>query len=177
VQRLIAIIDFISERLGRTIAWIAMVMVLVMVSIVVLRYLFQYGSIAMQESIMYMNAAVFALGAGYTLKVQGHVRVDIFFSRQSARRRALIDLTGTAVFLIPSMLAIIWLSWDYVSLSWRLREASPESSGLPYVYLLKTAILVLPALLLLQGVAELLRNWQQWRGSEDANADSSREAQ
>lgn len=176
MQRLIAIIDSISERLGRTIAWIAMAMVLVMVSIVVLRYLFQYGSIAMQESIMYMNAAVFALGAGYTLKVQGHVRVDIFFSRQSTRRRALIDLTGTAVFLIPSMLAIIWLSWDYVSLSWRLREASPESSGLPYVYLLKTAILLLPALLLLQGVAELLRNWQQWRSSEDTNADSSREA-
>ena len=168
MQRFVDLIDRLSHRLGRAVAWVSLLMVLVMVSIVILRYLFQFGSIAMQESIMYMNALIFALGAAYTLKEQGHVRVDILYSRQSPRRRALIDLLGTALFLLPSMAAIIWLSWDYVGLSWRLREASPESSGLPFVYLLKSAILVLAALLFVQGIAELLRNWQRWRSEGGA---------
>lgn len=168
MQRIANYIDRLSDWLGRGVAWVALAMVLMMVSIVILRYLFQFGSIAMQESIMYMNALIFALGAGYTLKEKGHVRVDIFYSRQAPQRRALIDLLGSALFLIPSMLAIIWLSWDYVGLSWRLREASPESSGLPFVYLLKSAILVLAILLLVQGVAELIKNWQSWRGKEES---------
>lgn len=163
MQRIIKFIDGLNHRLGRAVAWVSLLMVLVMVSIVILRYLFQFGAIAMQESIMYMNALIFALGAGYTLKEQGHVRVDILYSRLSSHRRALIDLLGTLLFLLPSMAAIIWLSWDYVGLSWRLREASPESSGLPFVYLLKSAILLLAALLFLQGIAELFRNWQRWR--------------
>ncbi len=175
MQALVKLIDRFSEILGRSVAWVALAMVLMMVSIVVLRYLFQFGSIAMQESIMYMNALVFALGAGYTLKEQGHVRVDILYSKQPASRRALIDLSGSVLFLIPSMLAILWLSWDYVSLSWRLREASPESSGLPFVYLLKSAILVLALLLLVQGIAELLKSWQQWRGV--GAADSGQEGE
>lgn len=167
MQRIAAVIDRLNHWLGRGVAWVALLMVLVMVSIVILRYLFQFGSIAMQESIMYMNALIFALGAGYTLKEQGHVRVDIFYSRQSPTRRALIDLCGTLLFLLPSMATIIWLSWDYVGLSWRLREASPESSGLPFVYLLKSAILLLAALLFLQGISELIKNWQRWRGKDD----------
>lgn len=168
MQRIANYIDRLSDWLGRSVAWVALAMVLMMVSIVILRYLFQFGSIAMQESIMYMNALIFALGAGYTLKEKGHVRVDIFYSRLPQSRRALIDLLGTLVFLIPSMLAIIWLSWDYVGLSWRLREASPESSGLPFVYLLKSAILLLAVLLLIQGVAELIKNWQRWRSKDEA---------
>jgi len=168
MQRIANYIDRLSDWLGRSVAWLALAMVLMMVSVVILRYLFQFGSIAMQESIMYMNALIFALGAGYTLKERGHVRVDIFYSRLPQSRRALIDLLGTLVFLIPSMLAIIWLSWDYVGLSWRLREASPESSGLPFVYLLKSAILLLAVLLLIQGVAELIKNWQCWRSKDEA---------
>ena len=167
MQRIIDFIDSLSHRLGRAVAWVSLLMVLVMVSIVILRYLFQFGSIAMQESIMYMNAVIFSIGAAYTLKEQGHVRVDILYSRQSPQRRALIDLLGSALFLLPSMTAILWLSWDYVGLSWRMREASPESSGLPYVYLLKSAILVLAALMLIQGIAELLRNWQLIRNQGD----------
>lgn len=168
MQRIANYIDRFSDWLGRSVAWVALAMVLMMVSIVILRYLFAFGSIAMQESIMYMNALIFALGAGYTLKEKGHVRVDILYSRLPLPRRALIDLLGTVLFLIPSMLAILWLSWDYVSLSWRLREASPESSGLPFVYLLKSAILLLATLLLVQAVAELIRNWHRWRGKEEA---------
>ena len=128
-----------------------------MATIVVLRYVFQIGSIALQESIIYINALIFTFGVGFTLKEQGHVRVDIFYSRLSHTQRAWIDLCGTLLLLVPSALFIIWVSWDYVSISWQIREGSAESSGLPYVYLLKSAILLLPALLLLQGVSEILK--------------------
>ena len=132
-------------------------MVIVMATIVVLRYVFQIGSIALQESVIYINALIFTFGVGYTLKEQGHVRVDIFYSRLSHRQRAWVDLCGTLLLLVPSAVFIIWVSWDYVSISWQIREGSAESSGLPYVYLIKSAILILPGLLLLQGISEILK--------------------
>jgi len=167
MNRIAQLIDRFSDSLGRTVAWASLVMVLLMVSIVVLRYLFQFGSIAMQESVMYINALIFVLGAGYTLKEQGHVRVDVLYSKLTESRRGLIDLCGTLLLLLPSMAAIIWLSWDYVALSWRLREGSAESSGLPFVYLLKSGILLLALLMLLQGVAELIKSWRRWRAESD----------
>ena len=132
-------------------------MVLVMGLIVLLRYVFQIGSIALQESVIYLNAMIFTLGAAYTLKEQGHVRVDVFYNRVSPNARALIDLLGTVVFLGLTAGFIIWASWDYVAISWRIREGSAESSGLPFVYLLKTSLVLLPLLLIVQGVAEALK--------------------
>jgi len=163
MDRLSNAIDRFTDRLGRAVAWLALAMVLLMVSIVVLRYFFQVGSIAMQEAVMYLNAAVFTLGVAYTLKEQGHVRVDIFYSRLSPRQRGLVDLLGGLLFLLPSMLCIVWLSWDYVALSWRIREGSAEASGLPFVYVLKSGLLILAVLLLVQGVAELIKDWRRWR--------------
>lgn len=129
-----------------------------MAVIVVLRYVFQLGSIALQESVIYINALIFTFGVAYTLKEQGHVRVDIFYSRLNEKARAWIDLTGSLLFLIPSACFIVWMSWDYVAVSWRIREGSAESSGLPFVYLLKTALIVLPSLLLLQGISEIAKS-------------------
>ena len=160
MQSFIRIVDKLNDRLGRSFAWLALLMVLVMGLIVVLRYVFQIGSIALQESVMYLNALIFTMGAAYTLKEQGHVRVDVFYNRCSARTQKLIDMAGSLFFLIVSCGFIIWASWDYVSISWRIREGSAESSGLPLVYLLKTCILLLPLLLILQGMAELLKAWQ-----------------
>ena len=158
MEKLSLFIDRLSNRLGHTFAWFTLIMVIVMAVIVVLRYVFQIGSIALQESVIYINALIFTFGVAYTLKEQGHVRVDIFYNRLEGRQRAWVDLFGTLLFLIPSTGFIIWVSWDYVSVSWRIREGSAETSGLPYVFLLKTAILVLPALLLLQGVSELFKS-------------------
>ncbi len=157
MEKLSLLIDDLSNRLGRLFSWLTLVMVIAMGLIVVLRYVFQIGSIALQESIIYLNALIFTFGVAYTLKEQGHVRVDIFYSRLSERRRAWIDLGGTLLLLVPSALFIIWISWDYVSVSWQIREGSAETSGLPFVYLLKSAILILPSLLLLQGVSEILK--------------------
>ena len=157
-QRSLEIIDLITDVLGRILSWLTVGKVLVMVSIVVLRYAFAYGNISLQESIMYLNALMFTFGAAYTLKQQGHVRVDVFYGRLSVRHRAMVDIAGILLFLYPSMFFIIYLSWDYVALSWRIREASAETSGLPLVYLLKTCIILMPAMVIWQGTAELLRN-------------------
>ena len=135
--------------------WLASVLVLVTAIVVLLRYAFQAGSIALQESLIYINALLFTLGAAHTLKHDGHVRVDIFYSRMSGRNRALVDLVGTLLLLFPLCGFILWTSWDYVSLSWQIRERSAETSGLPFVYLLKTTILLLAGFLLWQGCAEL----------------------
>ena len=168
MNRIAQLIDRFSDSLGRTVAWASLVMVLLMVSIVVLRYLFQFGSIAMQESVMYINALIFTLGAAYTLKAQGHVRVDVFYNHLSPRSRNLVDSIGVVAFLFTSVGFVIWASWDYVAVSWRIREGSPESSGLPFVYLLKSCLLLLPALLAIQGVAEL---WKSVRGIRSRQDD------
>ena len=161
MKNLIRLIDTLNESLGRWISWLALAMVLVMGLIVVLRYAFQVGSIALQESVMYLSALIFTFGASYTLKQQGHVRVDVFYNRLSPRARGLIDLLGTGIFLSLTAGFIIWASWDYVAVSWRIREGSAESSGLPYVYLLKASLLVLPLLLIIQGIAEAMKSLQQ----------------
>ena len=158
MKKLSHIIDGLSNLLGRIFSWLTLTMVIVMAAIVVLRYVFQIGSIALQESIIYINALIFTFGVAYTLKEQGHVRVDIFYSRLNEKKRAWVDLFGSLLFLVPSTCFIIWISWDYVAVSWRIREGSAESSGLPFVYFLKAVILVLPALLLLQGISEIVKS-------------------
>ena len=157
-RRIAAGIDALSEAIGRAAAWLSLLLVVVMITIVVLRYGLQMGSVALQESVMYINGALFVFGAGYTLKAQRHVRVDIFYSRLSVRGKAMVDCAGALLFLLPAVGFIFFISWDYVALAWRIREGSPETSGLPLVYLLKSLILVLAALLALQGIAELSKS-------------------
>ena len=176
-HRLAAAIDNVAERLGRAAAWLSFVLVLVVGVIVVLRYGFQLGSIALQESVMYINGTLFVLGAGYTLKAQGHVRVDVFYSRFSPRGRALVDSLGALLFLLPAAFFIAWISWDYVAVAWRIREGSPEASGLPFVYLLKTLLVVLPVLLAVQGVSELIKSLRIAFGSSSPHNEAQNEAE
>lgn len=163
LDKTINIIDGITARLGVYGSWLAFLMVLVMVLIVVLRYVFQVGSIALQESVMYINALIFTLGVAYTLKEQAHVRVDVFYNRISQESQALIDMLGSVLFLSLTAGFILWASWDYVAVSWRIREGSAESSGLPFVYLLKTCILLIPSLLFFQGLAEFLKALKRFK--------------
>ena len=151
-------IDCFTEVLGRIAAWCAVAMVLVTCYIVVSRYAFNSGSIAIQESVIYLNALLFILTAGFTLKHNGHVRVDVFYSKASERYRHMADLIGTVLLLLPVCIFIFLYSWDYVMAAWRTGEQSRDPGGLPWVYLLKTLILVLSTVLVVQGVAELLRN-------------------
>lgn len=165
----IAGIDRCTEIIGRTAALSSVLMVLVTSYIVITRYVFNEGSIAVQESVIYFNALLFMLTAGYTLKHNGHVRVDIFYSRASEKYRAWADLLGSLLLLMPVNIFIFTYSWNYVMNSWAIQEQSGEPGGLPYVYLLKTLILVLCALLLFQGLAEILRNLVKlYTGQADA---------
>ncbi len=126
--------------------------------VVLLRYLFNSGSIAMQESALYLHATLFMLGAAWTLKIDGHVRVDVLYRHFNARGKAAADLFGTLVFLLPTCGFLLWISLDYVEAAWRVHEASPEAGGLPFVYLLKTLIPVTALLLIVQGISQLLRH-------------------
>ena len=151
-------IDKFTEITGKLVSWLALAMMVVTCLVVFLRYVLVSSSIAINESITYFHATLFMLGIAFTLKHGGHVRVDIFYRGLSARTRCWIDLLGGLLFLIPLSLLILILSWDYVTASWAIRESSKESQGLPWVYLLKTLLLIMPITLLLQGIAEILRN-------------------
>jgi TRAP-type mannitol/chloroaromatic compound transport system permease small subunit len=147
-----------SELTGATIAWLTILMVLCTFIVVVLRYAFDLGWIALQESITWMHAAVFMLGAAYTLKEDEHVRVDIFYRRMPGRRKAIVDLIGTLVFLLPVSIFLAIASWDYVATSWSIQESSREAGGLPYPFvpILKSLIPATAAFLILQAAANLI---------------------
>ena len=134
-------------------------MVVVTCAVVTARYLFNFGSIGLQESVMYMHGAVFMLGIAFTLKEQGHVRVDVLYEKFPPRVKVCIDIAGHLLFLIPFSIFILWTSLEYVSFSWSLRESSGQPGGLSGVYLIKGLIPAMAFLLLLQGISEILKGF------------------
>ncbi len=151
-------IDRFTHYSGRIVAWLTLAVMGLTCSVVVMRYYLQTGSIALQESVNYLHASVFMLAIAYTLQRGGHVRVDIFYRNLSRTGQAWIDTLGGLLFLLPLCGVMLWLNWDYVVNSWTVKEVSSESSGLPWVYLLKTLMLIMPVTLLLQGIAETIKN-------------------
>jgi TRAP-type mannitol/chloroaromatic compound transport system permease small subunit len=146
-------VDRLNERSGRAAAWLTLATALVCALVVLLRYAFNIGFIWLQELYVWTYAAVFTMAAGYTLLHDGHVRVDIFYARASPRRRAWIDLIGTALFLLPWLAVIAITSWPYIVASWRIAEPSPQTGGMPGLFLLKTVLVLFCVLLGLQGLA------------------------
>ncbi|MEE4383674.1 MAG: TRAP transporter small permease subunit [Pseudomonadales bacterium] len=157
MERFVRIVDAFTEAVGRGVSWLVLVMTLVTCVVVLLRYGFSVGSIALQESVLYLHGMVFMLGIPYALKHDAHVRVDVLYGRMSARTRDWVDLAGHLLFLLPLAGFVLYVSWDYTARSWRILEGSQEVGGIPYVYLLKTLIPLLAVTLALQGVAEILR--------------------
>lgn len=169
-------IDRLNQIVGRSVAWLALGMVLVQFIVVVMRYVFGIGSIAMQESIVYMHGFVFLLAGGYTLWRGGHVRVDIFYRTASAKNKAIIDILGVVFLLIPVVTTIWLVSWPYVSNSWSVMEGSQETSGIQYVYILKTTILAFCLLVLLQGISLAAHSILILAGLEEPEAENGSEA-
>lgn len=151
-------IDRCNEAIGRWVSWAVIAMVLLQFLVVVLRYVFGLGSVALQESIVYLHGILFLVAAGYTLLRDGHVRVDIFYRSASSRQKALVDLLGTLLFLLPVCVLLWVVSWPYVAASWSVLEGSKETSGIQGVYLLKSAILVFVLLVTLQGFSLAARS-------------------
>ncbi len=158
-------IDRVNTAIGRAVAWLALVIVILQFALVVARYWFGVGSIWLTEAVIYGHATLFLLAAAWTLRAGGHVRVDIFYAEATPRARAMIDLAGAVLLLLPFALTLIWLSLPYAARSWAILERSQESSGLPLVFLLKTLIPLFAAMMALQGVAQAIRAWQMLAGT------------
>jgi TRAP-type mannitol/chloroaromatic compound transport system permease small subunit len=160
LQQVRAGIETVTHWTGTAAAWLVPLVVLIGSWNVFGRFVGQaigqnLTSNALVETQWYLYDLVFLFGAAYTLKHDGHVRVDVFSSRFSPRRKALVNLLGTVVFLIPFCLFIIIASWSFVWSSWSILEQSPDPSGLPR-YPIKTMIIVGALLLLLQGIASAI---------------------
>ncbi|MBT0585914.1 TRAP transporter small permease subunit [Alteromonas sp. SM 2104] len=132
-------------------------MALITFLVVVLRYGVGIGWLALQESVMYLHAMVFMLGAAYTLREDGHVRVDVFYRRFGVGGQAWVNIVGTVLLLFPVCVFIFVMSWDYVARSWSLLESSQEAGGLPLVFLLKSLIPMFCIMMFLQGIADIIR--------------------
>ncbi len=154
IQSLIKCIDNLSEWIGKLMAWFAVAVVVLMALIVILRYGFNIGSIALQESVIYLHSAVFLLGAGYTLKHNEHVRVDLFYNQFNVKQKAWVNLLGSLLLLIPVAVFILVMSGSFVLDSWQIMEGSNEAGGLPFIYILKSFIPAFCILLILQALSE-----------------------
>lgn len=150
-------IDRLTRAIGRAIAWLVLVVVLVQFVLVVARYVFGFGSIWLTETVIYAHATLFMLAAAWTLQAGGHVRVDVFYAEATPRTRALVDLFGAILLLLPFTLVLLRLSTPYALRSWAVLERSQESSGLPLVFILKTIIPLFAILMALQGIAQAIR--------------------
>jgi TRAP-type mannitol/chloroaromatic compound transport system permease small subunit len=169
-RRIADAIDRFTAAIGRAALWCCLYAVLAEFAVVLLRYAFGIGSIKLQESVLYAHAGLFMLAAAWTLQVGGHVRVDVFYGEARPRTRALVDLLGALLFLLPFAAAVAALSLPYVERSWAILERSREASGLPFVYLLKTLIPIFALLIGLQGIAQALRAALVLAGSRAADA-------
>jgi TRAP-type mannitol/chloroaromatic compound transport system permease small subunit len=150
-------IDRLTTAIGRAAAWLVLVIVVLQFVLVLARYVLGLGSIWLSETVIYGHAALIMLAAAWTLGAGGHVRVDVFYDGATPRTRAVIDLLGGLLLLLPFALFLLWFSVPYAARSWAILERSHESSGLPLVFLLKTLIPVFAVLMALQGVVQAVR--------------------
>jgi TRAP-type mannitol/chloroaromatic compound transport system permease small subunit len=150
-------IDRLTTAIGRAAAWLALAIVLLQFALVVARYVFGFGSIWLTETVVYANAALFLLASAWTLRSGGHVRLDVFYAQASARSKAIVDLVGALLLLLPFAAVLLWLSLPYAARSWAILERSQETSGLPLVFVLKSFIPAFALLMALQGIAQAVR--------------------
>jgi len=150
-------LDAINTAIASALRWLVVIMVFVQFGIVLGRYVFGVNSIAMQESVLYLHATFFMLGAGYTLLVDGHVRVDIFYARLSDEGRRRIDIFGHLCLLMPAMLTLLYWSWPSVRNSWAILEGPISVGGIEAVFLLKSLIPAFCILVMMQSTAILIR--------------------
>ncbi len=177
LETVAGVVDKINDHIGRGVAWLALIMVLVQFAVVVMRYVFGISYLMVQESIVYMHGIVFLIASGYTLLHNEHVRIDILYGNISRKRQALIDFMGVFVILLP-VCALIWITaWPYIWASWKVFEGSPETSGIQGVFLLKSAILVAVSLLAVQGLSLAVRSLFTMMGIEPRQAPENESEQ
>ncbi|WP_321368884.1 TRAP transporter small permease subunit [uncultured Desulfuromusa sp.] len=177
IQLFVRTIDGLNTKIGHVISWLSTILVLTVCYDVFTRYFLRKSSVGVQEMEWHIFAVLFLLAAAYTLKVDNHVRVDVIYTQLSPRGKAWINMLGGIIFLIPFSILVIWASKGFISMSWAIQETSPDPGGLPYRYLLKAMIPVGFSLLLLQGIAQILRSFCTviGRPMEDSNSKEIKE--
>ena len=160
-----ALLDRISSATGRAVSWLTLLMVVGTFVIVLLRYALDSGVVWLQEAVTWMHAMVFMFGAAYTLQRDEHVRVDIFYREMNRQKQALVNLFGIVLFVVPVCLFFVLESYEYVQVSWSIREVSRDSGGLPYPFIpiLKSLLIVMPITVLLQSASLTLHSIVQLR--------------
>ncbi|MPV86223.1 TRAP transporter small permease subunit [Ostreibacterium oceani] len=167
------IIDQLSKWIGYGVAWLTFFMVLATFYNVISRYFLNAYSIQLNEAVLIMNALVFLLSAPLLLYADKHVRVDVLYTRLNNTQKGIVDLFGTLALLLPFCAFIIYYSWQYVASSWRLKESSGEVGGLPALYLVKSLIIVVAVLLILQGISLVFHKIKQIKtGQPSPNIDT-----
>ena len=167
MERLADRLDRINLLVGTVVRWLALAMLLMQFAVVVLRYVFGFSAIFLNESVLYLHATIFMLGAGYTFLLGEHVRVDIFYSRLGPRGKALVDIFGHLFLLTPALVILLYYSWPFVRQSWAILEGPISVGGIPASFLLKSLIPAFCVLLLIQGLAILLRDLLRLRGAKE----------
>lgn len=156
MKQLIDLLEQINRLVGRLVRWFVLFMLLIQFGIVIMRYTLGYSSIAVNESVLYLHAAVFMLAGGYTLLLDKHVRVDIFYAKANVKTQAKIDLFGHVFLLIPSMTALLYWTWPSVYSAWKIKEGALSVGGIPATWVMKLLIPGFCLLLLIQSLACLL---------------------
>ncbi len=160
------LIDDFNKRIGMAVGWLVLAMVLMQFAIVLLRHVFGMSFLQMQEIVVFMHGLVFMLAAALVLQIDKHVRVDIFYEQASLQKKALVNLAGSVLLLIP-MMTVIWIfSFPYVLESWSIFEGSPDPGGFGFLYLQKSVILIFAAMMGLQGLAIMARSATTMRDSD-----------
>ncbi|NVJ65198.1 MAG: TRAP transporter small permease subunit [Gammaproteobacteria bacterium] len=158
LQGLVRFLETIIEWSGKLVSWLTLFMVLAVVLVLILRHGFGLSAIPLKESVTYMHALVFMIGAAYTFKHNEHVRVDVFYQKFSPRKKAWVEILGFVFLLIPVCWFIYHYSINTVALNWALETGSNDPGGIPYLYILMGLLLVLPVSLFMQGLASSLKN-------------------
>ena len=151
-------IQSLSRFLGKTISWSSIILIFIIVTDVFFRYVFSLTSAATYEIEWHLFGLMFLLGAAWTLDQDKHVRVDLFYQRFNSKTKAIINLVGTLIFLIPFCWITLITSIDFVQSSFLLDETSPDPGGLPARYLIKLAIPIGFGLLMLQGIVVIINS-------------------
>jgi|TARA_B100001059_G_scaffold235379_1_gene280777 TRAP-type mannitol/chloroaromatic compound transport system permease small subunit len=158
-------IDHAIKVIGNAVSWLTLIMTVITFLIVILRYVFNIGSIWMQESLVWMHSAIFLLGAAYTLKLDEHVRVDIFYRSFSPKQKSWVNIIGAIFFALPVCIFLLIVTGDFVSSSWLVKEISRDAGGLlyPAIPLLKSMLLIMPLLIIFQIISILCKEFTKIR--------------
>ena len=151
-------ISALNRVVGHLLSWLAHAIVHDCFTVVVQRYIFHTTQLWMQDLYVWLSGAMFTGVAGFALMRDEHVRVDILYRPWPIRKKAIADLIGTLIFLIPYVVVVLLYAWPFVSRSWRLYEGSANVGGMPGLFILKSFIIVFAVLVGLQGLAIIARS-------------------